>query len=87
MIVEDVSSSASIMLSLSKCSPSNCSSSFSDASLIVFNTRASYKTDVDVVVVVGKLCAFVFSFSKFFVIVTLVVLVDAITEDAFLDKF
>lgn len=82
MIVEDVSSSAaSIMLSLSK-----CSSSFSDVSLIVFNTRASYKTDVDVVV--GKLCAFVFSFSIFFVNVTLVVLVDAITEDAFfLDKF
>lgn len=85
VIVEDVSSSASIMLSLSKCSPINCSSSFSDASLIVFSTRASYKTDVDVVV--GRLCAFVFSFSKFFVIVTLVVLVDAITEDAFSDKF
>lgn len=78
VIVEDVSSSPSPMtLSLSKLSH-NGSSSFSDASLIVFNTRASYKTDVDVV----KLCAFAFSLSIFLHIVTLVVLVDAITEDA-----
>lgn len=80
VIVEDVSSSASIKLSLSN---DGSSSSFSVVSLIVFNTRASYKTDVDV----GKHWAPVFSVSLF-LIVTLVVLVDAITEDALLiNKF
>lgn len=81
VIVEDVSSSASLKLSES---PNGSSSSFSGHSLIVFNTRASYKTDVDVV-----WFWFIFSqFSlRFLLIVTLVVLVDAITEDALVINF